>query len=252
MKHCHKKSVAHESPFRFGHDGTCYYCLCLSHEALCSPLCLEHLAQIRAALKLVQEDIKRKQVLARWWSESPLQRSCALVRAPPAHHCLTDAKKDKAVTWVPVRVVKIKVSLCGRVYVRPLFLWLTWIVSSLSLRSSLRGHGIDQVVIVILCVCVYLWALLLQPQLNSHTVIYSIVYSIVTISKSIGRVRPFLYRLKTFGFDKRWIWDKRSTFQLLFPGIHIWIWYTTLKIALFVTEHNIFRWAQVLEQIDLK
>lgn len=136
MKHCHKKSVAHESPFRFGHDGTCYYCLCLSHEALCSPLCLEHLAQIRAALKLVQEDIKRKQVLARWWSESPLQRSCALVRAPPAHHCLTDAKKDKAVTWVPVRVVKIKVSLCGRVYVRPLFLRLTWIVSSLSLGSS--------------------------------------------------------------------------------------------------------------------
>ena len=58
MKHYHKKSVAHESPFRFGHDEACYYCPGLFHETLCSHLCLEHLAQIRAALKLVQEDIK--------------------------------------------------------------------------------------------------------------------------------------------------------------------------------------------------
>lgn len=58
MKHCRKKSVALEFAFRFGHNKACYYCPSLSAEALCSHLCLEHLARIRAALKLVREDIK--------------------------------------------------------------------------------------------------------------------------------------------------------------------------------------------------
>lgn len=58
MKHCFKKSVAHAFAFRFGHNEAYYYCPSLSVEALCSPLCLEYMAQIRAAHKLVQEDIK--------------------------------------------------------------------------------------------------------------------------------------------------------------------------------------------------
>ena len=57
MKHClKKKSVAHNFVSHFGHNEACYYCPGLSGEAPCSHM--EHLAQIRAALKLVQEDIK--------------------------------------------------------------------------------------------------------------------------------------------------------------------------------------------------
>lgn len=58
MKHYHKKTVAHEFAFCFGHNKACYYCAGHSGEAPCSHMCLQHLAQIRAAPKLVQEDIK--------------------------------------------------------------------------------------------------------------------------------------------------------------------------------------------------
>lgn len=57
MKHYYKKTVAHEFAFRFGYNKACYYCPSHSGEAHCSHLCLQHLAQIRAALRLVQEDI---------------------------------------------------------------------------------------------------------------------------------------------------------------------------------------------------
>ncbi len=63
------------------------------------------------------------------------------------------------------------------------------------------------------------------------------VYIYTHPSKSIGTVRPILYfccRLKTFGFDiKRWIWDERLTFQLLFP----FVWTHPLLMLPKVLEH---------------
>lgn len=49
-----------------------------------------------------------------------------------------------------------------------------------------------------------------------------------SIRKQWGQSVYFCCRLKLFGLDiKTWIWDKRWTFQPLFPGIYIQIWYTT-------------------------
>lgn len=42
----------------FSHNEACNYCRSVSGKAPCSHQCLEHLAQIRATLKLVQGDIK--------------------------------------------------------------------------------------------------------------------------------------------------------------------------------------------------
>lgn len=102
--------MAHDFAFRFGHNKACYYCPSLSGEALCSQLCVQHLAQIRAALKLVQEDIKG----IRSWLGDEVRLPC---RDPalwwPAHHCVTDVKERKAVTLNPARVVKMNTSLCG-------------------------------------------------------------------------------------------------------------------------------------------
>lgn len=92
MKHCHIKSVAREFVFRFGQNKACHYCPSLSAEAFCSHRSLEHLAQIRAALKLVREDIKG----SRSWLGDEVRlprRDLVEVRAAPAHRCLTDAKK---------------------------------------------------------------------------------------------------------------------------------------------------------------
>ncbi len=66
------------------------------------------------------------------------------------------------------------------------------------------------------------------------------VYSYYFIQSTyiMNQILYFCCRLKTFGFDiKRWIWDERLTFQLLFTGIFIWIWYTTERIAPFVWTH---------------
>lgn len=94
MKHCHKKSVAHMNLLSvFGHDKPCYYCPRLSGEAVCSHL--EHLAQIRAALKLVREDIKGSRSWLGDEARLPCRDPLLLVRLIAA---LTDVKKETKLT----------------------------------------------------------------------------------------------------------------------------------------------------------
>ncbi len=67
-----------------------------------------------------------------------------------------------------------------------------------------------------------------KPTLLRYTTVslmHTHIHSPPKVLEQWGQFLYFCCRLKTFGFDiKRWIWDKRSAFQLLFPGIHIWIW----------------------------
>ncbi len=62
-------------------------------------------------------------------------------------------------------------------------------------------------------------------ELSLQKNLFMYIHSPPKVLEQWGQFLYFCCKLKTFGVDiKRWIWDERSAFQLLFPGFHIWIW----------------------------